>query len=27
LAHERLGWRPRSMPNRRFLREAEALAA
>ena len=27
LAHERLGRRPRSAPNRRFLREAEALAA
>jgi tetratricopeptide (TPR) repeat protein len=27
LAHERLGWRPRSAPNRRFLRQAEALAA
>lgn len=27
LAHERLGMRPRSAPNRRFLREAEALAA
>ena len=26
LAHERLGSRPRSTPNRRFLREAEALA-
>jgi hypothetical protein len=27
LAHERLGMRPRSAPNRRFLRKAEALAA
>src|ERR1700749_75861 len=27
LAHERLGTRPRSIPNRRFLREAEAIAA
>ena len=27
LAHERLGTRPRSVPNRRFLREAKALAA
>jgi hypothetical protein len=27
LAHERLGMRPRSAPNRRFLSEAEALAA
>jgi tetratricopeptide (TPR) repeat protein len=27
LAHERLGTRPHSVPNRRFLREAEALAA
>ena len=27
LAHERLGARPRSAPNRRFLRQAEALAA
>jgi hypothetical protein len=26
LAHERLGTRPRSAPNRRFLREAEAIA-
>ena len=26
LAHERLGQRPRSMPNRRFLREAQAIA-
>jgi hypothetical protein len=27
LAHERLGIRPRSAPNRRFLRHAEAIAA
>jgi hypothetical protein len=27
LAHERLGTRPRSAPNRRFLRQAEAIAA
>jgi len=27
LAHERLASRPRSAPNRRFLRHAEALAA
>jgi tetratricopeptide (TPR) repeat protein len=27
LAHERLASRPRSVPNRRFLREAEAIAA
>jgi tetratricopeptide (TPR) repeat protein len=27
LAHERLGTRPRSAPNRRFLRHAEAIAA
>jgi hypothetical protein len=27
LANERLGSRPRSLPNRRFLRQAEALAA
>jgi tetratricopeptide (TPR) repeat protein len=27
LAHERLASRPRSVPNRRFLREAQALAA
>ena len=27
LAHERLATRPRSAPNRRFLRHAEALAA
>lgn len=27
LAHERLGTRPRSAPNRRFLAEAEAIAA
>jgi hypothetical protein len=27
LAHERLAARPRSAPNRRFLREAEAVAA
>jgi tetratricopeptide (TPR) repeat protein len=27
LAHERLGRRPRSAPNQRFLRQAEALAA
>ena len=27
LAYERLGTRPRSAPNRRFLRHAEALAA
>jgi hypothetical protein len=27
LAHERLSLRPRSVPNRRFLRQAEALAA
>ena len=27
LAHERLGSRPESEPNRRFLRQAEALAA
>jgi tetratricopeptide (TPR) repeat protein len=27
LAHERLSMRPRSAPNRRFLREAQALAA
>jgi len=27
LAHERLGARPRSAPNRRFLRRAEELAA
>jgi hypothetical protein len=27
LAHERLGRRPRSAPNRRFLRQAEAVAA
>ena len=27
LAHERIGTRPRSAPNRRFLRHAEALAA
>jgi hypothetical protein len=27
LAHERLGTRPRSVPNRRFLRQAEAIAA
>jgi hypothetical protein len=27
LAHERLGMRPRSAPNRRFLRRAEAIAA
>lgn len=27
LAHERLGMRPRSAPNRRFLRAAEAIAA
>jgi hypothetical protein len=27
LAHERLATRPRSAPNRRFLREAEAVAA
>jgi tetratricopeptide (TPR) repeat protein len=27
LAHERLGMRPRSVPNRRFLRAAEAIAA
>ena len=26
LAHERLGQRPRSVPNRRFLREAQAIA-
>jgi hypothetical protein len=27
LAHERLAGRPRSLPNRRFLRQAEAIAA
>jgi hypothetical protein len=27
LAHERLGSRPRSAPNRRFLRQAEKIAA
>jgi tetratricopeptide (TPR) repeat protein len=27
LAHERLGTRPRSAPNRRFLRQAQAIAA
>ena len=27
LAHERLGRRPRSVPNRRFLHQAQALAA
>jgi hypothetical protein len=27
LAHERLASRPRSAPNRRFLRQAEAIAA
>jgi hypothetical protein len=27
LAHERLGSRPRSAPNRRFLRRAEGIAA
>ena len=27
LAHERLGMRPRSTPNRRFLRQAQAMAA
>jgi len=27
LAHERLATRPRSAPNRRFLRHAEAIAA
>ena len=27
LAHERLGSRPESEPNRRFLRQAEAIAA
>jgi hypothetical protein len=27
LAHERLGTRPRSAPNRRFLRHAEAIAS
>ena len=27
LAHERLGMRPRSAPNRRFLHRAEAIAA
>jgi hypothetical protein len=26
LAHERLATRPRSAPNRRFLRHAEAIA-
>jgi hypothetical protein len=26
LAHERLAARPRSAPNRRFLRQAEAIA-